>query len=55
MGDLVAMNDLLTAELSDQGWNAETEEDFERLNDLTHRVHSLLSDLLGDFVREEEA
>lgn len=45
--DLNALNDLLTAILSDRfGWNAVSEEDYEALNDLTHAVANSVGEML---------
>lgn len=36
MKRLIGLNDMLTAELARRGWFANTEDDYDRLNDLTH-------------------
>lgn len=48
--DREMVNDDLTALLSPQ-WVAETEDDYDRLNDLTHEVADLLDQFMADGAR----
>ncbi|NWN87111.1 MAG: hypothetical protein HLX51_00990 [Micrococcaceae bacterium] len=41
-GQLTALNDKVTASLSEMGWVADTEDDYDRLNELTHDIADLL-------------
>lgn len=45
--DLIRLNDELTILLANMGWHPESEQDYARLNDLTHDVFALISDVVG--------
>lgn len=47
--DLARLNDLLTMYLGENDWVAETEEDYDLLNDLTHTTANFIdNNILGD-------
>lgn len=39
---LYKLNDVLTSELAEWGWAADTEEDYEAIDNLTHDVYGLI-------------
>ena len=45
-----AVNDWLTQTLSTSGWSAQTEDDYDRLNDLTLDITSHLESTLTEFL-----
>ena len=48
---LYELNDTLTAELASWGWNAETEEEYDALNDLTLDVYSMIQAFAAEVAR----
>lgn len=41
--DLIALNDVVSALLADNGWTPDTDEKYEELNDLVHEVGEKVS------------
>jgi hypothetical protein len=53
--ELYALNDRITAQLGARGWTADTEEDYDSLNDLTHTIAEKqvsINELIEAFVAE---
>ena len=48
---LYELNDAITAELASWGWNAETEEEYDALNNLTHNVYSMIETFAAEVAR----
>lgn len=46
--DLFAVNDHLSNLLADKGWTPETDEDYDKLNDLTHEIGEKVSTFLNN-------
>lgn len=51
--ELYKLNDQVTEKLAEHGWHAETEEDYDALNDLTHALaeHAVrIDELMSAFI-----